>query len=169
MGMTRRAMESTGRLWVLSVIILGGCSLLFEEPTIRIVDVRLTGVGLTGATAEIGLEIQNPNGFSVTSTGLDYRLSFEGPTSDESAPEADEAPNWQTIVEGSSREVVTVEGEERSLVTIAVPFGYQDLGRAVLSLLDRGELRYRLTGDVMFDAPIGEVRVAFEDIGDIGL
>ena len=153
---------------VVGLVLLGaalaGCSLFFDSPTVRIVDVRVTGIGLTSATAEVGVDIENPNGFSLTSTGLEYRLAFE-----DQGSTSDQGTGWHVVVEGEADEVVRVEGNDRSRVTIRVPFRYEDLGRAVLGLLERGELRYRLTGEVNFDTPVGEIGVPFEDIGEIGL
>ena len=149
---------------VLVGVALTGCSLFFDAPTVHIVDVRMTGIGLTSATAEVDVDIENPNGFSLTSTGLEYRLSVEdqGRTSEDGG-------GWHVVAEGEGGEVVRVEGNDRSRMTIRVPFRYEDLGRAVLGLLERGELRYRLTGEVNFDTPVGEIGVPFEDIGEIGL
>ena len=143
---------------------LSGCFLFFENPTVRIADVRVSDVGLSGATALIGLEVVNPNGFSLTSTGVTYHLAFEEPGS---TPE-DEV-QWTTIARGESDESVTVPGEETSRVTLSVPFRYEDVGRAVQSFLLRGELRYRLTGDLGVDGPLGRVRVPFDETGDVGL
>lgn len=129
----------------------------------RIAGVRVTGVGLTGARAEIGLEIENPNGFSLTSTGLSYRLAF-----DDRDATADREVEWRTIAEGESEEAVTVPAEETGQVTLSIPFRYEDVGRAVQSFLLRGELRYRLEGALRVDAPLGEVRVPFDRTGDVG-
>lgn len=140
-----------------------GCALFYENPTVRIAGVRVTGVGLTGATAEIGLEVDNPNGFSLTTTGVSYRLAFQ-----DGEVEPDRESGWRTIAEGESEEVVTVPGEETSRVTLSVPFRYEDVGRAVESFLQRGELRYRLTGALRVDGPVGGVRVPFDETGDVG-
>lgn len=140
-----------------------GCALFFEEPTIRIAAVRVTGVGLTGATAEIGLEVDNPNDFSLDMMGVSYRLAFDDGEGGEDGGEA-----WTTVVEGESDETLTVPGEETSRVTLALPFGYEEVGRAVRSFLETGQLRYRLTGALRVDAPVGEVRVPFDETGDVG-
>lgn len=146
-----------------TVAVVAGCSLFYESPTVRIAAVRVTQVGLTGATAEIGLVVDNPNGFDLTATGLEYRLDFE----DEPGAEGGEA-GWTTIAEGESRDPVTVPGEETSDVTLSVPFRYEDVGRAVRRYLVSGELRYRLSGALRVDGPVGRIRVPFDETGDVG-
>lgn len=162
---SRRAVVAPALLAILAVVT-AGCSLFFDAPDVRIAAVRVSGIGLSGASADVELEVSNPNGFALTSEGLRYRLEFEEP--DAGAVE-DAGARWRTIASGESDRHLTVEADERAVVTVEVPFEYRDLGRAVLRLLERGELTYRLTGDILFDAPLGGVRVPFEDTGRVGL
>lgn len=151
----------TWAAWAAIATSIGACALFMQSPSVRIAGVRVGGIGLQGATAEIELEVANPNRFSLTSKGLDYTLAFE---------EGDAGGGrWQTIAEGASEEVLTVAGEDTSRITLGVPFRYEDVGRALLRLRERGELQYRLTGGVRFDGPLRDVRVPFEKTGDIGL
>lgn len=142
-----------------------GCSLFWDAPSVRIADVRVSGVGLAGATADVTLAIENPNGYSLTSKELRYRLEFEEPEGREPGG----ADRWVTIAEGESRETVRVRGDDSATVTLAVPFEYRDVGRAVVGLVREGTLRYRLAGDILFDAPVGDVRIPFDDTGHVGL
>jgi LEA14-like dessication related protein len=134
-----------------------GCALFFKSPRVDIADVRVVSVGLVGGTAEVALSVVNPNGFTLTAKEVRYRLSF----ADE---EADEG--WRTLTEGETGEVVQVAPKDTAEVRLEVPFRFTDVGRALGSLLDQGELRYRLDGDVKFDAPIKDVRVPFDRRGN---
>lgn len=154
----RAAMTSVAALAGATV----GCSLFFDAPSVRIAGVRVAGIGLTGATAEIGLEVDNPNRYSLTSNGLEYSLAFE-----DRDEVADREIAWRTIAEGESREVVKVPGRETSRVQVSVPFRYEDVGRAFQSFLQHRQLRYRLSGALRVDAPVGEVRVPFQETGDL--
>ena len=162
-------MKPTSRLPRLTALALGlallgasACSLFFERPSVRIADVRVVGVGFSGATAEVDLHVTNPNGYALTSKGLRYQLAFQ-----DAAAEGDDA--WATIAEGTSEEVVRVGADDSASVTVAVPFRYGDVGRVVQTFLRTGELRYRLTGDVLFGAPVGDLRIPFDDTGDVEL
>lgn len=146
-------------------VALVGCSTLFDAPDVRIIDVRVSGIGISGATADVMLEVSNPNGFSLTAEELRYRLAFEDPE----LRDADEEDPWRTVASEEADRRVTVPAGERADVTVSVPFDYGDVGRAVVSLVREGALRYRLTGDILFDAPVGSVRVPFDDIGRVGL
>jgi LEA14-like dessication related protein len=112
---------------------------------------------LVGGTAEVALSVVNPNGFTLTAKEVRYRLSF----ADEDADEG-----WRTLTEGESQEVVQVAPRDTADVRLEVPFRFTDVGRALGSLLDQGELRYRLDGDVKFDAPIKDIRVPFDRRGN---
>jgi LEA14-like dessication related protein len=148
-------------LLVALALLLPGCALFYEEPEVRIAEVTLTEVGLSGATVEVGLDVRNPNPGALTSSGLRYVLSFEAPE--------DGGEEWRTVAEGESTDEVSVPGQETRRVQVAVPFRYDELGRAVAALLQSGELRYRLAGDVDFDAPLGDLRVPFQHTGNLGL
>lgn len=99
-------------------------------------------------------------------TGVSYRLAFED-GDPATAPETETM--WRTIAEGESEERLTVPGEGTSRVTLSVPFRYEDVGRAVQRFLQRGAIRYRLTGALLVDASLREIRVPFDDTGDVGL
>lgn len=141
------------------------CSALFEAPSVRIADVRVSGVGLSGATADITLAVVNPNAFTLRSEEVRYVLEFDDPA----AREAGDDDPWRTIAEGSSVERLEVLRDDSARVTLSVPFAYSDVGRAVRSLMLEQELRYRVRGDVLFDGPVGDVRVPFDDTGRIGI
>lgn len=135
-----------------------GCALFFRSPTVRIADVRVTSLGLAGATAQVALDVVNPNRYDLTALAVRYRLAF----ADEDAD-----LGWRLLAEGESDERLVVGRRDTAQVTLSVPFRYLDLGRALGSLLDEGELRYRLDGDVKFDAPVRDVRVPFDQRGTL--
>lgn len=141
---------------------VGGCALFMEAPEVRIAEVRVTGVGLTGADAEVALRVVNPNGRGLTSRMLEYAVAFDQAASGEGSP------RWRTLAEGRDEREVRVEARDTARVVLSVPFRYEDVGSAVGRLLRDGELRYRVSGAVTFDGPLGDVRVPFRDTGQIG-
>jgi LEA14-like dessication related protein len=145
---------------VLAVALWGsaGCALFFESPDVDIADVRVVSLGLVGATAEVSLNVVNPNGFTLKAKEVRYRLSF----ADEDAEQG-----WRVLTQGQSEEEIQVAPRDTAGVRLSVPFRYSDVGRALGSLLDQGELTYRLDGDVKFDAPIKDVRVPFDRTGNL--
>jgi LEA14-like dessication related protein len=134
------------------------CTWFVKSPSVSIVDVRVVSVGLTGATAQVALDVANPNGFNLTAEGVRYRLSF----ADEQAEEG-----WRTLAEGETEEKLVITANDTTQVRLAVPFTYATLGRALQGLLASGSLSYRLDGDVVFDAPVRNVRVPFDRRGSL--
>ena len=142
----------------LCVAAVSGCALFFENPSVSIANVRVLSVTLLGGTAEASLSVVNPNGFTLTAKEVRYRFSF----ADDQAE-----GGWRTLTEGESDGVVEVLAKDSAAVRLELPFRFADVGRALGSLLNEGELRYRLDGDVKFDAGIKDVRVPFDRRGSI--
>lgn len=136
-------------------LLAQGCSLFFEKPDVRIARVDIVSVGLTGATAAIELEVVNPNGYDLRAREVRYALEFQ------------EGGDWRTVARSEAGRELTVAAGDTVLVALDVPFRYQDVGSAVLSLLQQGRLDYRVRGDVRFAAPVGSVRVPFDRQGTI--
>jgi LEA14-like dessication related protein len=132
------------------------CAVFFRSPTVSIADVRVVSVGLTGATAQVALDVANPNGFDLTAEGVRYRLSFA---------DAQVEEGWRTLAEGENEERLVIAANDTTQLRLAVPFTFASLGRALQSLLSEGSLPYRLDGDVLFDAPVRDVRVPFDRRG----
>lgn len=151
---------------LLATAALAGCSLVLKAPVVRIDDVQIASIGLTGATAAVRLQVENPNVFALTSSGLTYDLAL-GDGKGASGDEGEVA--WRSLASGESTQVVRVPGRDTVEVTVSVPFDYEELGYALESLLMTGVVRYRLLGDVRFDVPFGTVSVPFEETGDLGL
>jgi len=160
-----RGRVRTGTIWrssfaLLLAAMLGGCAVFFSRPSVNIVDVRVLSVGLVGATAEVVLDVENPNGFDLRLTDVRYRLLF----SDEAVEDG-----WRVLADGESDERIVVPANGTQQVRLALPFRYSDLGLALGSILAEGTLGYRLQGDVRFEAPIRDVRVPFDRRGVFAL
>lgn len=137
---------------------MSACAWFVKSPSVSIADVRVVSVGLTGATAQVALDVANPNGFNLTAEAVRYRLSFE----DEQAEDG-----WRTLAEGESEDRLVIIANDTTQVRLSVPFGYSSLGRALQGMLASGSLSYRLDGDVVFDAPVRNVRVPFDRRGSL--
>ena len=139
-----------------ALAVVCACAVLFESPRVNIANVRVLSIGLVGGSAEVALNVVNPNGFDLTAEVVRYRLSFA---------DNDEVSGWRTLTQGETEKAVEVAAKDSTTVRIELPFRFTDLGRAVMGLLSSGELQYRLDGDVKFDAPIRDVRVPFDRRG----
>ncbi len=139
-------------MWGVGTIAVGllGCSLLIQSPTVRVVNVQVTSLGLTQGTAEVGLRLVNPNGYGVRIQELVYRLDVE------------ESGGWLQLAADSLTRSVEVAGKDSAEVSLSVPFRYQALSSALWALLQDGEVTYRLMGDVQVRGPVGTFRIPFE-------
>lgn len=141
----------------LLLLTVGGCSLFFQRPSISVVDVSVGSVGLDGATAEIALEIDNPNRYDLDVSELRYSLAI---------PDDEEDGGWTVLLDRAVPDSTTVPGRETTRVTVEVPFEYSVLERAGETFLRRGaRLPYRLRGHVRVTGPMTTVRVPFDREG----
>lgn len=133
------------------------CSLFFQRPSISVAGVRVSSVGLDGATAEIALEIDNPNRYDLDVSELRYTLAV---------PAEEEDGVWTVLLDGAVPDSATVPGRGTARVTVEVPFEYSVLERAGETFLRRGaRLPYRLRGHVRVTGPMTAVRLPFDEEG----
>jgi len=138
----------------LLVIAAPGCALFYQEPTVRIADVRLAGVGLSSGTAEIEFEVENPNIFALEVRRLSYLLEVEG-----------RGDRWSPLSEGSSVESIRLPRRSTEEVRIQLPFRYEAIGVALRSWWETGDLTYRIQGEIETRGPLGSVELPFRAQG----
>ncbi len=136
------------------VILLGGCSLFYRSPSVAIADVRVVGLGFTSGTAEIVLEVDNPNFFHLEVREFRYLLEVEG-----------RGDQWSRLAEGSSAESIRLPRRSIERVTLQVPFEYEAVGTAIRSWWDTGAMNYRVQGDILARGPAGQVDLPFRSSG----
>ncbi len=137
---------------------LPGCALLYQSPEVRIVDVRVVGLGITSGTAEILLEVDNPNRFGLEVRGLDYLLEVGTPS--------DQA-RWDTLAVGFHPDTIQLPRRSEEQVAVRIPFRYQALGTALGAWLQGGDIPYRIQGEVKARGPGGERDLPFRSRGSI--
>jgi LEA14-like dessication related protein len=115
------------------------CGLLVRSPQVAIVDVRVVGLGISGGTAEILLQVDNPNRFNLEVREFSYLLEVADP----SRPE-----QWDTLAVGVTADTLQLDRRATSVVPLLVPFRYSALGTALRAWMQGGEIPYRLEGEV---------------------
>jgi LEA14-like dessication related protein len=128
-------------LTLLAVVAVtsASCALFVRSPEVVIADVRVVGLGLTGGTAEILLEVDNPNRFGLEVREFRYLLEV----SDPAVPD-----RWDTLAVGVSADTVRLESRASTLVPLRIPFRYSAVGTALRAWTNGGEVPYRLEGAV---------------------
>lgn len=152
---------ATRVLALVAIVSAAACSgPVFRAPEVTLDNVRLGGLGLSGGTVLVDLEVVNPNRFALSADRLRYDLSLG-----ESDAESDSA--WVHFAEGTFDEAFSVAPGDTANVRIPVEFTYEAVGGAVLALVRRGNFAYRATGTVDVRTPIGRRSVPFRKTGTI--
>ena len=137
-----------------AIAVTAACSALgrqaFKEPVVRLQDVRVNGVGLTGGNLDVRLSVYNPNGYRLDATRMSYNVTVG------------DSVRFAT---GTVDSRFTVNGNDSSVVTIPVNFTYTGIGAAGRQLLNTGGVNYRVAGDVVVGTVIGSFTVPYSSTG----
>lgn len=138
-----------------AALVVGGCSVLgraaFKQPVVQLRDVRLRGIGLTGGSLDVLLNVYNPNHFRLDATRLTYRVSLAGDS--------------VTLASGTLDNHFTVQDNDSTVVTIPVSFTYAGVGAAGRSILSTGAVAYSVLGDVTVGTTVGSFVVPYHSKG----
>ena len=147
----RRLMLSAA---VAAIASTAACSALgrqaFQQPVVQLKDVAVQGVGLTGGTVAVKLNVYNPNGYRLDATRLSYNLLIGDNVN---------------LANGVLDSRYTVNGNDSTTVTIPVSFTYAGIGSAGRQLLNTGGVSYRVTGDVTVGTVVGNFTVPYSSTG----
>lgn len=132
-----------------------GCSMLgkaaFEQPVVKLKDVRVRGLGLTGGSLDVLLSVYNPNHYRLDATHLTYKVNLAGDS--------------VTIASGEVTDRFTVNDNDSTVVPIPVSFTYAGIGAAGRSILNTGAVNYHVLGEVSVGSAVGTFRVPYSSTG----
>jgi LEA14-like dessication related protein len=127
-----------------SLVVMAGCAALgratFAEPTVRLKDVTITGLGLQGGSVAVRLSVYNPNHFKLDAVRMTYHVDIDS----------------TQLGEGALDDRFIVQAGDSSEVRLPVKFTYLGLGAAGSSLLRSGSVNYRVRGDFTVSTPLGD-------------
>jgi len=128
-------------------------ALRLEEPAIRLQEVRITGLGLTGGTLDLALDVFNPNDFPLRTIRLELGIDLD------------------QVHFGDAQLETPVELPplQHSSVRVPVRFEWSGVGAGARGLLTQHAIRYGLTGAATLDTPLGDRRVSVHETGDVPL
>jgi LEA14-like dessication related protein len=136
-----------------ALVLVAGCATLgrqaFREPVVTFKDARIVGLGVTGGSLEIVLDVYNPNRFRLDGTSLTYKVLVDSLTFGEGAYTA----KWG------------VDEGETSEVRLPLSFTYQGVGAAGRKLSQTGTVEYRVVGDLSFATPVGRFTRPYDQTG----
>lgn len=112
---------------------------VFKEPVVTYRDARVLGLGITGGSLEVVLDVYNPNSFRLDGSRLTYTVTVD------SVP----------VGSGAFDDQFTVERGDTTQVRLPISFTYAGLGVAGRQLFERGTVEYRVNGDITVGTPLG--------------
>jgi LEA14-like dessication related protein len=127
--------------------------LTFQEPDLSLQEIAITGIGLTGGTFDLVLDVYNPNDYRIRSTRLEVGIDLEG----------------RHFGDALLDRPLDLSPTNHSRVVVPVRFEWAGLGAGAKALVTRQAVGYGLTGRVLVDTPLGERTVALRGTGNVPL
>jgi LEA14-like dessication related protein len=136
-----------------AMVVVAGCASLgrasFKEPVVTFKDARITGLGVTGGSIEVVLDVYNPNRFRLDGTRLTYKVLVDSTTF------------------GQGEYLTKFEVDERGTNTVRLPFtfSYAGVGAAGRQITQTGSVEYRVVGDLTVATPVGSFTRPYDQKG----
>ncbi len=126
-----------------------------KRPNIGITGIKVNSFDFAGANITLGLQVKNPNAFSVEMSKLDYRLNI-----------GDE--EW---VRTRLDHAATLAAKGVSEMEIPVQVNFFDMGGMIFKALkEKKPLEYQLQGDMVLETELpflNNVEVPFDQVGSV--
>ncbi len=129
---------------VLLGLSLWGCALVrqagFQAPTAQLAGVSITGLGLSGGSLDLKLDVYNPNSYTLRSTRLQVGIDLEN------------TPFGTAAIDRPLELAPAAHSEVR----VPLTFTWSGVGAGARAMLGKGSVNYGLTGRILVDTPLGE-------------
>ena len=138
---------------VVALASVAGCKTMgrqmLKEPVVTLKDVRLVGIGVTGGTLDVFLNIYNPNEFRLDGSRLTYQVFAD------------------SVSVGSGRldQQFTVQNGDSTSIRLPLTFTYAGLGAAARQIQNQGSVNYRVKGEIEVATPIGNFTRPYDQSG----
>jgi LEA14-like dessication related protein len=136
-------------------LLLASCATLrqlqFETPTVELAAIEITGIGVSGGSLLLVLDVFNPNDYDIRTTWVEASL------------ELDDTHFGTATLEGDE----TLLASSRTTVEIPAEFTWEGLGAGARALLQRGALHYDLETRLRVETPIAGRTVTLRNRGEV--
>jgi LEA14-like dessication related protein len=122
---------------------------MLQEPVVTLRDVRLVGIGVTGGTLDIFLDIYNPNEFRLDGSRLTYEVFADS----------------VSVGGGILNQQFTVQNGDTTEIRLPLTFTYAGLGAAARQIQNQGSVNYRVKGEIEVATPIGSFTRPYDQSG----
>lgn len=121
----------------------------FQNPVVTLKDVRVNGLGLTGGSVDIVMNVYNPNHFRLDATRMTYKLYV------------DTIPFGTGAVDSR----FTVQSKDSTEVRLPLSFSWAGIGTAGRELMNTGTVPYRVAGDITVGSAVGTFTLKYDRTG----
>jgi LEA14-like dessication related protein len=131
---------------------VAACSRLanrFAEPEVTFKGLNVRGLGITGGSLDVLLQVKNVNSFALDATRLTYKLMADS----------------LEVGSGATDQRMRIDGGDSTIVSLPVDFKWSGLGAAGRQLLNSGTLNYRVLGDISVGSPLGTFTIPYDQRG----
>lgn len=144
-----------GILIVVLIVVMGSFYLFRENQRVKalksfsvsIADVRITGIGLTGANLEIVFNIHNPSGIAATLDKLDYKVYG----------------NDIYLGEGKINDAISVPAHSDRIVSSSFVLNYSSADKVFRGDLAKATINWKISGIACRNTLFGGIKVPFEE------
>jgi len=147
---------STSR-WVpvVLMVFLSGCATVqqfqFEQPDFDLTSVRIDGLGFTGGSLTLFVDVDNPNSYDLRTSQIDVVIDFEGTRFGEA------------LLDESTR----FDSQAVTAIELPLSFGWAGVGAGARALLQRGAIGYTLATRLTVDTPLGDRPIEMTTRGNV--
>ena len=113
---------------------------------VSIAEIHVEEIGLTGATLNIRLRMQNPNSLTATLDRMDYTIYGNG----------------NNLGSGNIAQRTDIPAGGENVASTDFDLLYSGAAKVIQSDLATGNVKWRITGTAYFDTPIGTINVPFD-------
>ena len=119
------------------------------NPIVSLRDVRMSGIGLTGGTMEIELNVYNPNPDTLHQPRFRYRVLVSD----------------RELAEGLYDADLVLPGNDSVKVRLPATFGFAGATSAGRAIMNTGSLNYRVLGEIIVQTEYGRYRFPYDRAG----
>lgn len=153
--MMRTRMRRLAGLAAAAAVVGGGvagCSRLanrFAEPDVTFKGVTIKGLGMTGGSLDVLLQVRNPNSFALDASRFTYKLFVD----------------TLEVGSGATDQRLRVAANDSAVVPLPVDFKWTGLGQAGRELFNTGSVNYRVIGDISVGSALGTYTIPYDRRG----
>lgn len=127
--------------------------LRFERPTVDLKEVVVTGIGLSGGSMDLVLDVYNPNRYVLRTTRMELGIDLED----------------THFGDARLDRALELPAQAHSDVTVPLSFTWEGVGAGARALITKGSVRYVLNGQVFAATPVGDRTVELSSGGVVSI